>query len=302
MGARPSSFKRGGGFLNGVDSTITGYEFTDEFNGEPFKPGKLKIKEGPKKGQTIDKPHSLNCALSVRVDGADEDTVTNLKVAGDFDRWAVSDNGHTITPVDKNGDVEEDRELSAKAAFSKYIHSLVHPLDGGEGFPEERLPEKEFNFEAIIGTRQRTIQLTDAERTKEFGKRKSKDGKEYDRQDLVVETVYDLPEAEGKTNGRAKATSGKPVAGKKGSKPAKEEAVDVAEVATQSLLSYLEAAKDNTLSKRKIKVKLLTDPEYKANRELREEVAAWLADDDNLEAVAEINYDRADKKGEISLA
>ena len=41
-GARPSSFKKGGGFLDGVDLTIVDYQFTDEFNGQPFKPGKIK--------------------------------------------------------------------------------------------------------------------------------------------------------------------------------------------------------------------------------------------------------------------
>src|SRR6266850_1121505 len=187
MGARPSSFKRGGGFLDGVDLTITGYQYTDEFNGEAFKPGKMK----DVKGKLIDRPHTLNVLLSVRVDGADEDTTTTLKAAGDFKAWEVSEDGQDVTPN------EDGAEFSARSAWSKFITSLVRPTDGEDGFPEERLPEDTFNYSAIIGTRARTVQRVDAERTKEFGKKvDKKTGKEYERKDLVVEHVYSLSEDE----------------------------------------------------------------------------------------------------------
>jgi hypothetical protein len=74
MGARPSAFRKsGGGFLNQVDGVIAGYEFTDEFNGVAFVPGKVAGK---------DKFHSLYCVLSARVDGAEEDVTTTLFVGG----------------------------------------------------------------------------------------------------------------------------------------------------------------------------------------------------------------------------
>lgn len=287
MGARPSSFKRGGGFLNGVDALITGYQFTDEFNGEPFKAGKIKDKSG----KTIDKPHSLNCLLSVRVDGADEDTTTNLKVAGKFAEWQVSDDGLTIVPVDENGDPVEGRQLSANAGFSKFLATLVKPTDGGEGFPEERLPEEDFNFEAIIGTRVRFIQQTDVARTKEFGKRKGKDGKEYDRQDLVVETVYELPQAEGKANGKvAKPATGKAAAkaapavkGKAAKAAPAAEEVDIPQLSAETLVAILQK-KGGKIEKSKLSMAILTQL---MKHDSREDVREWLFDDDNLKSLAD---------------
>lgn len=251
MGARPSSFKKGGGFLNGVDGTITGYLFTDEFNGEPFKAGKIK---DYKTGKPVDKPHSLNVLLSVRADGADEDITTTLKAAGDFDEWEVSDDGHTLTPV------EDGRELGAGTAFAKLIASLCKPEDGGEGFPEERLPEDSINYEAIIGTRVRFAQKTDARRTKEFGQRKGKDGKSYDRQDLVIETVYELPTAEGKSNGKTarptKTTTSPSKTTGKSSKAAKTDDVDLDTLAKETLLSIVADA-DGSIAKNKLSMKVL---------------------------------------------
>src|SRR5213593_1624882 len=108
MGARPSSFKKGGGFLNNVDGTFKGYQFTDEFNGEPFNP-KAKGKDG--------KPrfHSLYFVPSVRVDGADEDVTTTMFVGG-FDDWNVSNDGLTIW--DSSYDTEEEAIEAGEAARS----------------------------------------------------------------------------------------------------------------------------------------------------------------------------------------
>ena len=61
MGARPSSHRKAGGFLNGVDGTILDYQFTDAFNGEPWKPGKVKDK---KTGKIKDRFHTLYGVLS----------------------------------------------------------------------------------------------------------------------------------------------------------------------------------------------------------------------------------------------
>src|ERR1700674_2996327 len=109
--SRQSRFKKGGGFLDGVDSTITGYEFTDAFGDTPYKPGKMK---DSKTGKMVDKPHSLNCLLSVRVDGADEDTTTTLRAAKVFEDWNITDDGRTITPTGETG-------LSGNSAFGKFI-------------------------------------------------------------------------------------------------------------------------------------------------------------------------------------
>jgi hypothetical protein len=276
MGARPTSFKRGGGFLNGVDGVISGYQFTDEFNGEPFKPGKFKGNDG----KMVDRPHSLNCLLSVRVDGADDDISTTLKVANDFDAWEVSDDGYVITPT------TEGQELGASAAFSKFISSLVEA-----GFPIANLPEDDFDFRAIIGTRVRFVQRTDAERTKQFGKRKAKNGKEYERQDLVVDQVYDLPTTEAKSNGKAAKPNGK--AAKPAGKAAKAANGDaVKELATETLTGIL-ADNDGEILKAKMGMKILLALK---GHDLREDVRKYLFDDSNLTALQEdgvITYNKA---------
>jgi hypothetical protein len=271
MGARPSSFKRGGGgFLNQVDGVITGYEFTDEFNGEPFKAGKVNGK---------DKFHSLYCLLSVRVDGADEDVTTTLFVGG-ADDFEISDDGHTLTPV------EEGRELGANTAFAKLITSLVEA-----GFPETNLPEDVINFESIIGVRSRFVQRTDVEGTKKLGKRKDKKtGKEYDRQDLVIDQVYSLPGTE--TAKPAAAKAGKPaVAAKAGKKAAVAAApgVDVAALATETLTTILAEA-GGSISKAKAGMKVIAKLMKHAQRE---DVRKFLFSDENLSAIDGVDYDAA---------
>lgn len=170
-GARPTSFKKGGGFLNQVDGAITGYEFTDEFPGGDG---------GKRKGKKSDF-NPLYFVLSARVDGADEDVTTTM-FAGSADDFEITDDGHTLVPVDNDGGLRANSDLAI------FINSLVEA-----GFPETSLPEDSINYEAIIGTRVRFEQRNNDEKTKRLGKRKGKDGKEYNRQDLVVMAVYSLP-------------------------------------------------------------------------------------------------------------
>lgn len=278
MGARPSSYKKSGGFLNGVDCVITDYQLTDEFNGEPYKPGKIKGSDG----KLMDRPHSLNVLLSVRVDGAEEDTTTTLKAAGEFDAWEVSEDGHTVTPV------EDGLEFSANAAFSKFMASLCNPSEG-KGFPEELLPEDTFNFEAIIGTRLRLVQQTDIERTKKFGKRvDKKTGKSFDRQDLVVEQVYELPA--GSSSG-VKAAKGKVAAAPKGKAKAVEpEGDDLDQLAKDTLVEILAAAKGNTIAKSKLSMAVLTKL---MKHPQREDVRKLIFTDDFLTQEDGWSFDKA---------
>src|SRR5712664_2956384 len=86
---RQSKFKQaGGGSLNGVDGTITGYKFTTEF---PFA-----SKSGTKSKSAF---NSLFNVLSIRVDGADVDIKKPL-FTGDADQFEISDDGHTLTPIE----------------------------------------------------------------------------------------------------------------------------------------------------------------------------------------------------------
>jgi hypothetical protein len=271
MGARPSQFKKGGGgFLKGVDGVITGYEFTDAFNGVEFKAGKVNGKE---------RFHSLYCLLSARVDGADEDVTTTLFVGG-ADDFNIEDDGHTLTPV------EEGRELGANTSFAKLISTLVEA-----GFPETNLPEDAINFESIIGTRVRFEQRTDVEGTKKLGKRKDKKtGKEYDRQDLVIDQVYSLPGTA--VTPAAKAPAAKPAAAKATKAPkaaAAPAGTDVSALAIETATTILAEA-GGSISKAKLGMKviskLMKHPE-------REAVRKFLFDDANLAAIDGVDYDAA---------
>lgn len=245
MGARPSSFKRSGGFLNNVEGVISGYEFTDEFNGEPFKPGR-----DPKTKK--EKFHSLYCVLSVRVDGADEDVTTTLFVGGAED-FSVEDDGHTLVPT------EEGHELGANTSFAKLITSLVEA-----GFPETNLPEDKINYESIIGTRGRFVQRKNEADTKSLGKRKDKKtGKEYDRTDLVVETVLDLPGTAAAPAPKKPSTGGKAnPPSKTAKKPAPaaaaaEPEVDLNDLAATTLVEIVAEA-GGSIPKSKLSMKVLT--------------------------------------------
>lgn len=266
MGARPSSFKKSGGFLNNVAGVISDYQFTDEFNGEPFKAGK-----DPKTKK--EKFHSLFFLLSVRVDGADEDVTTTL-FAGDADKFDVSEDGHALTPS------EDGFELGQGTPFHKFLASLVE-----NGFPDSRLPEEELDFSCILGTRIQLTQKEDVEGTKRLGKRKGKDGKEYSRTDLVVTDVLELP-SEGKGADKGKKTAAKPAvkAGKSKAKPAEEEEEELAplaEAATTTLLEIL--GKTNPIAKGKVRMTILS--KYTKHPQ-RDEMIKYLFDDNNLTELA----------------
>jgi hypothetical protein len=279
MGARPSQFRKGGGFLNNVDGVITGYEFSDETPAkdggrEPFKPGK-----DPKTGKA--RFHSLYCYLSARADGADEDVSTALFVGG-ADDWDVSDDGHELIPT------KDGQQLGASSSFAKFLGSLCE-----SGFPETRLPEETFDFSPIIGTRVRFIQRVDEDGTKRLGKRKGKDGKEYNRTDLVVDQVYDLPEGDdAPVAAPAKGGKSTSVSGK-GKAPKGE---DLNALAQETLAAILADAPGNTINKKnlatKVIMKLTKHPK-------REDVRGIITSDEFLNNAEGVDYNA--KTGAVTL-
>lgn len=291
MGARPSSFKQGaGGFLNGVTGTITNYFCTDEFNGQPFKPHKIK----DDKGKLMDAPHSLYVLLSVRPDEATEDVTTILK-AGAYEDWNVSEDGHTLTPA------VEGANIPGGSAFGKLLSTICKPTGGGPGFDETQLDEEAFNWEPIIGSRVKFAQVV---RTGfGAGKRLSKKtGKEYDRTDLVVEEYYETGQVQAKANGKAKPGTTQAAKGKANGKVA---AVppDVSELAEQTIRALLAAspAKQGirTLNKDAMKVKILMKLNKGPEKDLRDHVIKWAYDDNNLSGIENVAYDR--ETGDLSV-
>ncbi len=273
-GARPSQFKKGGGFLDGTDLVIRDYQFTDEFNGEPFKAGKIKGQDG----KTIEKPHTLNCLLTVRVDGADEDTTTTLKVAGNFDDWTVSEDGYTIEPT------EEGKELAAGTAFAKFISSLCE----ADPRVEALLPEDRINYQGIIGIRLRTVQRKDDERTKKFGQKiDKKTGKGYDRKDLVVDQVYELP-GSAPAPASSKKTAAAPAKGKGKPAPAAE-SENLEQLSKDTLVSIIADA-GGEIAKSKLSMKVLTKL---MQHPLREDVRKQVFSDAFLALEDGWTYDKA---------
>lgn len=234
MGARPSSFRKGGGRLNNVDVTIIGYEFTDDIltfvegggqNREPFKPGKYKNAQG----QMKERFHSLTCLLSLRVDGADQDIVEPMFVGG-ADDWAISDDGQEIWDAQYEDpdtaeaaaieDPKSEKQLGQGTAFFVFLESLAKA-----GFPDTALPEHRCTFGPIVGTRVRVVQVEDP-RKKGQKRVDKKTKKEYPYNLTAVDSVLALPEGDdaaeatpapaktaGKAAGKGKATA--PVVGKK---------------------------------------------------------------------------------------
>ena len=180
MGARPDTFRKGGGFLNNVDGTFVDYEFTDKFNGEAFVPGKNK--NNPAK----DKFHSLYAVISVLPDGAEEPVTTTLFVGG-YDDFEISEDGHVITRVGFDpADPKTNNNFDGNVAFAVLVSSMV-----AAGFPISDLDEVENDFRPLLGKRYRWVQRTNAEQTKKLGARVDpKTGKSYDRKDLVVDQYY----------------------------------------------------------------------------------------------------------------
>lgn len=185
-GARPSSFKKGGGFLNGVVATIMDYEFSDEFNGKAFEPGRDPVSKK-------ERFHSLYAKLVVRADGATEDTTTTFFVGG-FDDFTVSPDGHTLLTGD----------LGRNTGWGQFIVSMCD-----NGFPDTRFPEDVADWSAIIGTRCKFGTKKNEKMKAENKQRTGKNGKKYDYEDIVVTEVIELPaegtKAPGKTTASSKA-------------------------------------------------------------------------------------------------
>ena len=273
MGARPSSFKRGGGFLNNVTGKLVDYVFTDEFNGEPFRPGK-----DPKTKK--DRFHALYFVPSVLVDGADDPVTTTLFVGG-ADDFEVSEDGKTLTPI------EEGRELGGSTAFAKLITSVVE-----SGFPETNLSETDINYEPIIGWRFNFVQKRDEEATKKLGKRvDKKTGREYDRQDLVVDQTF-APEETSKAGKTAKPAAG---GAKTGKKP-EPQGDDIDTLSADTLKAILADTEDGYIQKSKLSMKVL---QKLTKHPQREDVRTRIFSDDFLATEDGWTYNKA--KGLVTL-
>lgn len=272
---RQAAFKVGGGFLNGVDGVIVNYVFTDEFNGKAFEAGR------DAKGK--DKFHSLYAALTVRVDGATEDTPTTLFV-GDADKFEITDDGHTITPV------EDGYRMGGSTSFSKLITSWEKAAETGA--ENDAYDEGTYNYEGIIGSRcrfeQQNYSPAELARLKAAGKPTERvgkvgtpsAGKKFPLQDLVVTQVYELAQAAKaapKAAGKAKAGKAAPVAA------AAE--VDIVGLSGIALAEIVKKA-GGKIDLGKIGVQVLLAPSLKGNA-AKSDVREFLSDAGNIAAITQ---------------
>lgn len=254
-GARPSQFKKGGGRLNNVAATITGIEWTGDelvytkgesgFSRVEFTPGKVK-KAG---GGVKDKFHALNALVSLRVDGATEDTIEPM-FAGGADDFAISEDGQELwdaaydTP-EAAEEADQDpankvRGLGANTKFWLFLDSLSKA-----GFPEVNLPEHRLTFGAIVGTRVQIIQRDDpamkGKKKLDASGKESKYGYTYTAVDdvLALPEVDEVPVVKGGKKTTAKAAPVKTVAGKKAPVAPVVEEVDLDGETTLALLDAL---------------------------------------------------------------
>jgi len=278
MGARPSSFRAaGGGFLNNVDGVITGYRWTDEFNGVEFEPG-----INPKTGKQ--RFHSLFFELSVRLDGAEEDITQNL-FAGDADAFDIAEDGSDITPN------EDGYALGQGTPQHKFINTLCE-----HGFPETSLPEDTYNYGPIVGTRVRFAQedVLDAngkpkKRVATKGKFK---GKEFTDRTTVVAQVYELPAKAAKGAKGAKATVAVKTSKATKPAPADEEVEETLEDVASATLIALVTANKGKMDKLKLPMAILKSiPKHPQREEIRE----LLKDDDFLASENGWTYDAKKK-------
>lgn len=278
MGARPSSYKGGGGALNDVDGTIRGLVFTDEFNGEPFKPGK--------NAEGKEKFHSLFARVTIQVDGAEEEVPQNFFV-GDADKWEVGDNGTSLVPHD------DDDQLGKSAPFSKFMASLVKAE-----FDEDNLPEDEFEFEAIIGARCHFAQEVvidrktgkPRQRTAKKGKYK---GKTFDDTTTIVTKFYGMDDSDEAPSAKPSKASGSKPAGK--GKKVKEE--DAEETAGTLVIAVLEDAPRKTIKKAKLRMAVIN--KLGPGHPQKDAVLKAALDDDFLKQLEGVEY--SVKSGVLTL-
>lgn len=229
------AIKQGGGFLNNVDGTITGYEFT-------------AVPPNGKEGGEW-----LYFVPTIKVDGADEEVSQHffLGAAEDFE---ISKDGQSLS---RDGGVS----FGAKTPFGRLLMSML-----ANGLDESDLPDLEggddMELSALVDKRYRFIQEIDEEANRKLGKRKVKDKKtkktvEYNRTNTLVSKVY----------GEA-AEGGKKSSTKPSSKKAKDEDEgDDLSTEADAVVADILSDNDGEVERGKLSLKLTTALMKNKNRE-----------------------------------
>lgn len=230
--------KEGGGFLNNVDGTITGYEFT------------AVPPNGKEDGEW------LYFVPTIQQDGADKE-VTQHFFLGAAENYEISKDGQSVSA---DGGVT----FGAKTPFGRLIKSML-----ANGLDEESLPDLEggddLELSALVDRRYRFAQEIDEAANAKLGKRKVKDKKtkkmvEYNRTNTVVVKVYDADEDEA-PKGKAAKTTGK------ASKSKKDDDGDDLTGEADSIVTDLLSDNDGEIERGKLSLALTKVLMKNANRE-----------------------------------
>lgn len=265
MGFR-DGIKKGGGFLNNVDGTITGYEFTDRFKGE-------------KKGGEW-----VYFVPTIKIDGAD-DEVDQHFFMGAAERYTISKDGKSIEMAE-GGNVS----WGFSTPFGLFTDSLIEA-----GFPEAELPDvstgEALNLEAIVDRRFTFKQQVDVEGTKKRGKRvvgQGKNKREYDRTNTVIAAV--LGESKGSKSASSSKAKGK----------AKDEDDDEEDLTVEALaaLKTIIKKEGGSVNRRDLSLPVT---KFLMKNENKDELKALMLDEDQQAKWEDAEEIEIDKKGNISL-
>lgn len=284
----------GGGILRRKDGVIIDLKFTKD-NPLWKDSGPRVVKAGEKASDFV----PLFGVFTILEDGKEAVTLQPAKV-GSVDDYEIVCDGRGL---------KGSRPLNKGSQFMILYSTLVNPTDGGTGFDESLLPEDPgglvADYSNLRGARVMFDWQKDETKWAKANPRKAKDkdgkpvvkdGKPvtYDRENLVIAAYYgqqDLAKLNVPTP--AKTTTGKPAttSGAKASKTAA--AVDanvVAAVAEEHVQAALRVAKNRTLTRNKLSMKLLNSMAALEDN-LREAVRTYALDGKNLASIDDVTFD-----------
>ena len=304
--ARPSAFAGGGGILRNQDGTILDLLFTP--NNPLAGKGKPRVAQPGQPPQKKSDFKSLFAVLYIQPDGS-EKVLSQPVWVGDATKFGITEDGRGLTG---------DAPLSKSSAWWVFLNSLVNPNgNNGSGFDEAAFPDDDpdvADYSPIRGARVRFGWQKDEKATSKYGKKPPKEGSKgpkdgYDREDLIVTNYYGQVEVDDNIDYRAGETAAteapaKPAETKattrpgaatpaaKATKAKKAEPVDVKAYAAEQIVLAVNAAKEHTISRTKLSVKLLTQLQS-IDADLRAAVRAFAEKPENLQAVVGVVYDKA---------
>ena len=233
----------------------------------------FEAKEWDGKGGN-DSYSTLTAKVNVTPDGA---TVSQER----FLRAGFVNEGITVND-DGTLSLEGEAQLSENTEFARFVLSAI----------ENGREEADFSgddFSGLTGYRYRFINFVDTEATKQFGKRKGKDGKEYNRTEFRISKVYGPAEVKGKKAAATKVVAKGNGAVKSNGKATTTTSTDDKALETVLLDLVTGYGKDGQLNRAAINQSVVRySIKKKMSEQERDSLREQLVDEDVLTRVAEL--------------